>query len=109
MVREVEARENRLRFHDRLTEKQFDECVYSEYHFRSVELEKQRTDNMLFASFTAWQMLASQGMEKTWQEYKKMLGLSDEVDMGKAAEKNRIKRALAVAERIRSRRAVNNA
>lgn len=108
VVRAVVEKENRLRFYDGLSEEQFDELAFKEYYFRSSQLEKEKSENLkhllVSASYTAWQLLAAQGLNKNWGEYQRELGLIEKGSEGAESKKAMIGRAYAIADKIRKKR-----
>jgi hypothetical protein len=108
VVRAVESKENGLRFHDRLSEREFDDLNFSTYLFRSGQLEHRRAEEirsqLIAASFTAWQMLTAQGLKQGWNEYLSLLGLSESDSMGREAGRRMADKAITIAERIRRSR-----
>jgi hypothetical protein len=76
---------------------------YEEYRFRSGMLRKKTAqavkDAMVAASFTAWQIIRSQGGKLTWEKYLAACGLADREKISR----EEVSEATATARRILAR------
>ena len=72
--------------------------------FRGEYLQKQKDEGfknqLIAASFTAWQMLASQGLKDNWRRYLKKLNLIDEVKVTKEQLKKEAEKAMENVQRL---------
>ena len=72
--------------------------------FRGEYLQKQKDESfknqLIAASFTAWQMLASQGLKDNWRRYLKKLNLIDEVKVTKEQLKKEVENAMENVQRL---------
>jgi len=100
----VEESVSEIRFFDRLSLAELHNAAFGEIVFRIKMLIKTKYENskneLIAASFTAWQMLAAQGSEITWQQYIKMLGLSDSKSIDAETKKQIAKKSYAIADMI---------
>lgn len=75
-----------------MTEYQFDKMEFREYLFLADYLNDKKKEeiknDMIKASFTAWQIGRFQGLKTSWEQYIRMLGLNDtpEIDEKQARE-----------------------
>jgi hypothetical protein len=76
---------------------------YGEYRFRAEMLQKNQAraikNEMVAASFTAWQVICSQGGKIPWEQYLEMVGLAERV----APSRGDVTRTMSIANSILSR------
>ena len=81
---------------------------YAEYRFRADALAQQKAqaykDQMIAASFTAWQIGRQNGLKTDWEKYLSALGLGKDKEKMDIEEKSiAINAALDIHQRIANR------
>jgi hypothetical protein len=106
----IRDREDEVRFHDRLTEDQFNALPYEEITFRERMIGKKRAEDvrekMLVVSFGAWQQLRYKGLKMGWPKYVKALELDprQKRTIDKDEKVDLYKKALDIHERLKKGR-----
>jgi hypothetical protein len=108
IIKAVRDKEDRLKFYDKITESQFDKMDFTELVFRSEMLDRERYEaaknQMIAASFTAWQMRAAQGDKTGWNKYQMKLGLSENEHIEKEEAAKVKQTAIDIIKRISGRK-----
>jgi hypothetical protein len=113
MVREfIENREAEVKYKMMLTSGDFNKLPYNDISFFYNKMQEEKAEevkrNLISASFTAWQIMRTNGYKKSWENHLILLGLKKPIN--KKIDKTEKEKALRVAEKIQARLgAVKNA
>lgn len=81
---------------------------YGEYRFRAEMLLKKRAretkNSMIAASFTAWQIISSQGGKVPWEKYLRMVGLAEK----EVLSRDEVNRTMAIAKNVLARQGIRS-
>jgi hypothetical protein len=89
----VEQAERDVRYRWRITRRELEALDYAEYREMADALQENRVqeykDRMTAATFTAWQIIRSQGGKMKWEKHLKAVGLGPDSAKVNAEEKKK--------------------